>query len=191
MDPLGPSSGYSLPEQSADVVTISHPHPNHAALDGIPSGFRVVRGPGEYEIAGVFVTGVQTFPDKDQGATRPANTVYVVELDELVICHLGDLGAPLSEEQSSRIGPVDVLLVPVGGGPTLDAASAVEVIGQIEPAIVVPMQYATAQGDGDREPLERFLKQVGSPDVQPQSKLVIRKADLADTMKVVVLQPGG
>ena len=189
MDPVGPSSGYPLPEQSANVVTISHHHPNHSALESIRPGYRLVEGPGEYEIAGAFITGVHTYHDKEQGASLGRNTVYLLEIDDLVICHLGDLGGPLTEEQSAQISAVDVLLVPVGGGPTIDAAAAVEVIGQIEPSIVIPMQYATAQGDHDRDSLETFLKQVGSPDVEPQPRLTVRKSDLSETMQVVVLQP--
>lgn len=187
MDPPGPGHGYDLGRLSADIVTVSQARDRHPGLDSVQPGFRAITGPGEYEINEVFITGIATYHDAEGGKRRGRNTVYLVEIDDLVICHLGDLGQPLNEDQAGRLGSVDVLMVPVGGGPTLDATGAVEVIGQLEPSIVIPMQFRTDRGDHDRDPVDRFLKEIGVPDVVPQDRLTVRQSDLGETMKVVVL----
>src|SRR5215472_487042 len=118
---------------TADLVTVSHAHPGHnqaALVGGQP---RVISGPGEYEVKGIVVTGVQTYHDAEKGKKRGKNTAYVIDLDDLVVCHLGDLGHLLSNDHVDQMRNVDVLMVPVGGGATIDAAQAVEVISLIEP----------------------------------------------------------
>lgn len=187
MDPVGTLSR-SDQAFNVDIVTVSHQDANHSALDAVQPGYRVINGPGEYEIKDVFITGIGTYHDNEGGQSRGKNTVYLVEVEDLVICHLGDLGHALSEGQVERMNSVDVLLIPVGGGPTIDAEVAAEVIGQLEPSIVIPMQYRTEQGDQDRDPLDRFLKQLGAEGVEPQERLTIKKSDLGESMRVVVLQ---
>jgi L-ascorbate metabolism protein UlaG (beta-lactamase superfamily) len=189
MDPVGRSTGYSLPKQKADIVTVSHNHPGHSATGQVQDGYFLIDGPGEYEVSDVFITGVRTFHDAKGGQEHGFNTLYLVELEELRICHLGDLGHPLSEEQLEGLDDVDVLLVPVGGGKSLDAPGANEVIGQIEPKIVIPMHYRTANGDQNLEALDRFCKELGVEQVTPQEKLTVRKSDLPETVKVVILEP--
>lgn len=189
MDPVGPESGYDIGTQQADIVTISHDHPGHNALDLVEPGYRALTGPGEYEIRDVFIHGIRTYHDAEGGARLGKNTVYLVELEDLVIGHLGDLGHVLSAEQAAELSSVDILLVPVGGGPVLNAAQAAEVIGQLDPAVVIPMQYRTEAGDHDRDPLDRFLKEVGAVGVTPVDRFTVRKSDLGETMQVVVLQP--
>ncbi|HVX30507.1 MAG TPA: MBL fold metallo-hydrolase, partial [Nitrolancea sp.] len=146
-DPLSPASGYDMREPQVDIVTVSHDHTNHAALEYVKPGFRAITGPGEYEIREVFITGIQTYHDDHHGKDLGKNTIYVIEFEDLVICHVGDLGHTLTDEQSESLSSVDVLIVPVGGGPTLDAAAAAELIGQIEPSVVIPMQFRTERGD--------------------------------------------
>ena len=191
MDPVGRATGYTLPKQKADIVTVSHPHPGHNALGQVQEGYFLIDGPGEYEVSDVFVTGIRTYHDGERGKLRGFNTVYLLELEDLRICHLGDLGHQLTDEQSEQLDEVDVLLVPVGGGSALDSVGANEVIGQIEPKIVVPMHYRTAAGDQGLEDLDRFCKALGlDPQEQStQEKLTLRKSDLPETVKVVILQP--
>lgn len=188
-DPAGPDSGYAIGPQEAEIVTVSHDHPGHRALELVRPGFRLIKGPGEYEIHEVFIRGIRTDHDAEGGARLGRNTAYVIEVDDLVVCHLGDLGHVLSEEQAAAMNAVDVLLIPVGGGPTIGATQAAEVIGQVEPSVVIPMQYRTEQGDHERDPLERFLKEVGVTDWAPLDRATIRKADLGETMQVIVLRP--
>ena len=190
-DPLDRSTGYALPKQTADVVTISHEHPSHANLDAVKPGFNIVRGPGEYEIHDIFVTGIRTYRDDARGAERGYNTVYLIELENMVVCHLGDLGHALTEEQAEAMANVDVLLVPAGGGDVLDPAKAAEIVGQLEPKLVIPMQYATARGDKTLAGLEAFCKELGREVPAPEDKLVLRPSDLSEPFRLVALQPDG
>lgn len=189
MDPVGPETGYRPAKQRADIVTVSHPHPGHRNLELVRPGFRLIEGPGEYEIRGTFITGIRTYHDSEQGQRLGKNTIYVVDLDGVQVCHLGDLGHLLSEEQAELLSDVDVLMVPVGGGTTLDAERAVEVIGQIEPRIVIPLQFRTEKGDHHRDPLDRFLRAMGMTDALPHEALTVRKDDFGEATEVVVLLP--
>ncbi|RIK42657.1 MAG: lactamase [Chloroflexi bacterium] len=188
-DPAPRSLGYRIDRQRADIVTISHDHPGHTALDLISTQPKMVNGPGEYEMNDVFITGIRTYHDNARGAERGRNTAYLFELEDIVVCHLGDLGHILTSDQVESMSSADVLIVPVGGGPVLDAPRAVEVIGQLEPKVIIPMQFQTAYGDRERDPLERFLKEMGITEVTPRDKLVVRAADLGETAEVVVLEP--
>jgi len=189
MDPVSPESGYDIGTQSADIVTVSHNHKNHSALDVVKPGYKAITGPGEYEIHEVFLSGVATYHDTERGARLGKNTVFLVEIEDLVVCHVGDLGHALTEEQSESLSSVDVLILPVGGGPTLDATSAAELIGQIEPSMVIPMQYRTERGDFERDPLEPFLKKLGIGEIEVKDRVNLRKSDLSETIEVVVLRP--
>lgn len=189
LDPVGKSTGYALARQKADIVTVSHQHPGHNAVGQVQDGYFLIDGPGEYEVSDVFITGIRTFHDAKGGAERGYNTVYLLELEDLRICHLGDLGHPLTESQVEGLDDVDILLVPVGGGNALDAQGANEVIGQIEPRIVIPMHYRTAGGDSGLQDIEQFCKALGVENPAPQEKFTIRKNDLPETVKVVILEP--
>lgn len=188
-DPVGRRTGYVMPKQSADVVTISHDHPGHTNLGAIRPEYRVVDGPGEYELHDIFVTGIRTYHDDARGAERGYNTVYLIELEGMMVCHLGDLGHALTNEQAEAMSNVDVLFVPAGGGPVLDTAKAVELIGQLEPKVVIPMQYATANGDKELGDLATFCKHLGVEVPAPEEKLLLRQSELTDTMRLVVLAP--
>lgn len=190
-DPVGRVTGYPLPKQTADVVTLSHDHPGHANLDAVKQPYALLQGPGEYEVHDVFVTGIRTYHDEAKGAERGYNTVYLIELENLVVCHLGDLGHPLTEEQAETMANVDVLLVPVGGGDVLDPAKAAEIVAQLEPKLVIPMQYATAQGDKQLGGLEPFFKELGVEVPAGEEKLSLRQSDLGETMRLVALTPDG
>ena len=189
MDPVGRATGYALPRQKADIVTVSHQHPGHNALGQIQDGYFLIDGPGEYEVSDVFITGIRTFHDRAKGRERGFNTAYLLELEELRICHLGDLAHPLTEEQIEALNDIDVLLVPVGGGNALDTPGANEVIGQIEPKMVVPMHYQTDGGDQGLEDLTHFCKELGIENPAPREKLTVRKSDLSETVQIVILEP--
>jgi L-ascorbate metabolism protein UlaG (beta-lactamase superfamily) len=189
MDPVPRESGYDIGSPEADIVTVSHQHPGHSATDLVKPGFRLVNGPGEYEIQEVFITGVQTYHDNDKGKTHGKNTVYVIEIDDLIIGHLGDIGHVLTEEQVEAMSSVDVLLVPAGGGPTITPAQAAEIIGQVDPGIVIPMQYRTEKGDFERDPIDGFIRELGITEYQTEERLTVRKVDVSDAPQVVILQP--
>jgi L-ascorbate metabolism protein UlaG (beta-lactamase superfamily) len=188
-DPVDRSTGYVMPKQTADVVTISHDHKGHSNLAAIKPEYKVISEPGEYEMHDVFVTGIRTYHDDKRGSERGYNTVYLIEVEGLVICHLGDLGHALTDEQAEAMSNVDVLLVPAGGGDVLDVNQAAEVVGQLEPKIVIPMQYATSIGDTRLGGLDAFSKALGVEAPAPEEKYALKQSDLSEAMRIVVLSP--
>lgn len=190
-DPVGKKTGYTIPKQTADIVTVSHGDPGHTNLAAIKPGFQLIDGPGEYEIHSVFIEGMRTYHDAEQGATRGYNTVYHFEFGGLTFAHLGDLGHPLSDEQVESLSGVDVLFAPAGGGPLLSASDMAEVVGAISPRMLIPMQFQTKKGDASRDPVEPFAKHLGVELPQPVDKLTVKASDLTDQMQFVVLKPEG
>jgi len=189
-DPYPPTLGYSLGKPTAHIVTVSHQHPSHAYVQGIGGEPKLIAGPGEYEIRDVLVIGVATFHDAVRGRQQGKNTVYLMEVDEVSVCHLGDLGHVLTADQVEEIEGVDVLLLPVGGGSTINASMAAEVVRQLEPKVVVPMHYRTRAVSGELEPVEKFLKEMGVRQVDPQPKLSLTRSSLPVSMQVFLLDYG-
>jgi L-ascorbate metabolism protein UlaG (beta-lactamase superfamily) len=187
-DPYPPALGPKLPRLEADLLTISHEHENHAYLRAVKDGAYVISGPGEYEVAGVVVNGLPTYHDTARGAEHGRNTVYVIELDDVRVCHLGDLGHGLDDAMLGAIGNVDLLLAPVGGGRALDGARAAEVVRQVEPRVVVPMHYALPGVRKDLAPVDRFLKEMGVEAAEPQAKLSIQASSGESETRVVLLE---
>jgi len=174
-DPYSESIGYSLGNPEANIVTSSHPHPGHGFTSGVGGEPKIVRGPGEYEISGVFITGIATFHDAEKGQERGTNTVYVIEMEDMKLCHLGDLGHPLSTEQVAEIGSVELLMVPVG-----------------EPGIVIPMHFQTEAVRLQLAPVERFLREMGiNAGIGAQPRLSITRAGLSEETQVVLLDYQG
>jgi L-ascorbate metabolism protein UlaG (beta-lactamase superfamily) len=186
-DPYSPGLGYSLGKPTARIVTVSHQHPGHCYVQGVGGQPKEVSRPGEYEISGVLIIGIATFHDGERGRKRGKNTVYLMEIDEISVCHLGDLGHVLTNEQVEEIGNVDVLLLPVGGVSTINAPMAAEVVRQLEPKAVIPMHYKTQALSWELEPVERFLKEIGAKQVNSQPKLSITKSNLPDSSQVFLL----
>jgi L-ascorbate metabolism protein UlaG (beta-lactamase superfamily) len=195
-DPYSLGLGYTLGKVSAEIVTISHQHPGHSYVQGVSGEPRIIKGPGEYEAGGVLTVGVHTHHDNEKGGQRGKNTVYVIDVDDVIICHLGDIGHVLTAEQVADIDGVDVLLVPVGGASTIDAAQAAQIVRQLEPKIVIPMHYKTdalkpslfnPTGNQELESVDRFIKEMGVKEAIPQPKLLVNKNSLPLTLQVVVL----
>jgi len=187
-DPYSPDLGYSLGKPTARIVTVSHQHPGHCYTQGIGGQPRLVTGPGEYEISGVIIIGIATFHDGDKGRKRGKNTIYLMEIDEISVCHLGDLGHVLTAEQVEELGNVDVLLLPVGGVSTINAPMAAEIVRQLEPKAVVPMHYKTEALNWELEPVDRFLKEIGTGEVATQAKLSFTKSNLPASTQVFLLE---
>lgn len=189
VDPVGKATGYLMSKQTADVVLISHEHEGHANLNAVKPGYQIVRGPGEYEMHDVFVTGIRTYHDTENGKVHGYNTAYLIEVEGMSFCHLGDLGHPLRDEHLEAFASCDVLMIPVGGGTVISTEVAAETIGQLEPKVVLPMQYATAKGDKSLGGLEPFYKALGSPAPEAEEKLTLRSSDLTETVRLVTLIP--
>jgi len=186
-DPYSPDLGYSLGQPTARVLTVSHQHPGHSYVQGIGGEPKVVSGPGEYEISGILIMGMATFHDEEKGSKRGKNTTYLMEVDEVSICHLGDLGHVLTTEQVEEMENVDVLLLPVGGVSTINAPMAAQVVRQLEPKVVIPMHYKTGALSRELEPVDRFLKETGVKEVSSQTKLSFTKAGLPANTQVFLL----
>lgn len=193
-DPFDPTFvGFPFPKHiAADIVTVSHDHKDHNNISVIEGNPYVVTGPGEYEIKGVGIIGISLFHDSEKGANRGTVTAYHIEIDNLNIVHMGDVGTTLTSDEVDRLDGVDILLIPVGGFFTLDENQAASVISELEPSIVIPMHYQTPRHDpkafGDVSPLKTFLKVMGKEDVVPVPKLSISKDKLPAEMQVVVLE---
>jgi L-ascorbate metabolism protein UlaG (beta-lactamase superfamily) len=191
-DPFDPQDvGLKFAKQSADIVTVSHEHSDHNFVENVKDLKKVVNGPGEYEIMGVSIVGIQTYHDDEKGVIRGKNTVYVFEMDNMRICHLGDLGHKMDDKQMEEIGEIDVLLVPVGGKYTIDSTQALEIVRAIEPNITIPMHYQVpglnADKYGELEAVDNFTNEIGMT-VERLPKLSIKKGELDVEKKVVVLE---
>lgn len=186
-DPFSPDLGYSLGKIAAGIVTVSHEHPGHNYVAGVDGQPRIVSRPGEYEINGVLIIGISTFHDGEMGKKRGKNTVFLLEMGELSVCHLGDLGHVLTSGQVEEIDDVDVLLLPVGGVSTINAPLAAEVVRQLEPRVVIPMHYQTPALSLQLEPVDKFLKEMGAKQVSAQPKLSLTKSNLPATTQVLLL----
>ncbi len=169
----------------ADIVTISHDHHDHNAVNLVGGSPFVVHGPGEYEIKDVAVIGVAGFHDETEGKDRGRNTMYRIELDGVKIGHLGDLGHTLSSAQVDLLDGIDILFVPVGGVYTIGAEIAAQVISDIEPRIVIPMHYANSMSN--LAPVEAFLKVMNKGEIVPVPKLTVSKDKLPAELQIVVL----
>lgn len=190
-DPYDASIGLKFPKTAADIVTISHGHQDHSSLDRIDGSPFVIDAPGEYEVKGVFIIGVGSFHDSSSGSQRGKNTIYVLEVDGLRVCHLGDLGHKLSDFQIEEIGGVDILLVPTGGVYTIGPKQAAEVVSQLQPLVVIPMHYKTGQHDqktfAKLSGVDEFLKQMGE-EPKKLPKLVLSRDRLPEEIEVVLLE---
>lgn len=153
-------AGYEPLKLRSDIVTISHESPGHNYIEGVNGASHVLRGPGEFEIGGVFITGIQT-NHRNGKEDSLRNTLFVFEYNGLNIAHLGDLKHIPSQTEVEDLGTVHIALVPVGDGSGLNAAKAAEVISLFEPKVVIPMHYATPDSLIKLDPLGKFLKEMG------------------------------
>lgn len=193
-DPYDASIGFKFPKLKADIVTISHEHADHNKPENVVGEPKQVSGPGEYEISGISIFGIATYHDAKQGEERGRNTVYVLSIDGIRLCHLGDLGHKLSEEQVGEVGTVDVLLTPVGGVYTIDAGEASEVVSQLEPRVVIPMHYnipgLAPQTFGKLAPVDEFVEEMGLEPARLE-KYSVTADKLPEEMQLVVLERRG
>lgn len=180
--------GIKFPKTEADVVTISHSHKDHNQYKNV-SGINgvdplVIDMPGEFEKLGVRIFGFQSFHDKTQGSERGENILYKFESEGISVLHCGDLGLIPEESFLESIGEIDILMVPVGGVYTIDSDEAVSLVKKIEPKIVIPMHY----GSDKLAPVSEFTKKFGLDNPVPLPKLVYKKEEIEQEMKVVVLE---
>lgn len=188
-DPYDPSSGLAALKLKADIVTVSHDAPGHNYLKAVKGERSAITGPGEYEIGGVFITGIRMDPKDGKKNGSKANTLYVFDFEGLTVAHLGDLAYVPTQSQIEDLGAVDIVLVPVGGGGALGASEAAEIVSLIEPSIVVPMHYKTGKEESKLAPVNRFLSEMGISKSDPLPVLKAAKSSLSEETQVVVLAP--
>jgi L-ascorbate metabolism protein UlaG (beta-lactamase superfamily) len=188
-DPCSPEVGFTFPKPSAQIVTVSYDDAACRYTPGVRGPFKLLDGPGEYEIGGVFITSIATFADSKRGAARGLNNIFTFDFDGVTVCHLGLLGHVPTQSQVESMGTVNILLVPVGGGGSLTPARASEVISLFEPSIVIPMYYKIKDLSLKLGTLEGFLKEMGLEKIDAQESLKVTRTDLSEETQVVVLEP--
>ena len=188
-DPFDKKTGLNPPRCSADIVTVSHQHYDHNNIKAITGmeGSKpfIIDSAGEYEIKGVSIVGCRSFHDKEK---KEQNIIYLMEIDKIRICHLGDLGQDkLEDKQIEKIGNIDILMIPVGGNYTIGAKRAVKIVNQIEPKIIIPMHYNLPGVKIKLNDVKDFLKEMGLNGIEAVDKLTIKKKDLIEKETEVIL----
>lgn len=188
VDPFDSNAvGYFPLKLKSDIVAVSHDAPGHNYTNAVKGTSHVLSGPGEYEIGGVFITAVQTNGIGRKKGDQPRNTLYVFDYDGLTVAHLGDLKQVPSQAEVEALGPVNIVLIPTGGGGGLNASKAAEVVSQLEPNIIIPMHYQTRDVKIPLDSLDKFIKEMGLQPIEPVTSLKISKSGLPSESKVIVL----
>lgn len=192
-DPFDKKIGLRPPFGAANIVTISHDHIDHNNFEVLKEDPFIVDSAGEFEIKKIFIKGIESFHDNQEGKERGSNVIYKIEMEEIKICHLGDFGQEsFADGQLEKIGQIDILFIPIGGVTTIDWKTANSIINQIEPRIVIPMHYKIKGLAGDLAKLdtaEKFCKEHGISEKDIVDKFSIKKKDLPqDETKVIVMK---
>ena len=192
-DPFDPEVvGFKFPKTEAEIVTVSHQHRDHNFVSAVSGDFVVVSGPGEYEIRGVKISGIPAFHDDKDGQVRGKNTIFRIEMDGITLVHLGDLGHKLNDQITEKLDAVDVLMIPVGGYYTIDPSLASQIITALEPSIIIPMHYSTANMNKELAAkiadVSVFLKEIGKEKTVPMPKLTVTKDRIGTEPEVFVLE---
>ncbi len=189
-DPFEKKIGLTPPRASADVVTVSHDHFDHNNVKAVSGDPLIINSPGEYEIKGARIIGCSSFHDQKQDPGKGLNVIYLIEMDKIRICHLGDFGQDkLTDEQLETIGQADILMIPVGGTYTINGREAAKITKQIEPSLVIPMHYKLPGLTVNLVGPEVFLKEMGLDKKTAVDKLTIKKKDLTGKeMEVLIFK---
>lgn len=192
-DPFDPSMvGLRFPKIEAEIVTVSHDHHDHNFIGAVSGSPVIINGPGEYEVKGVDIIGINSFHDEKEGSERGRNTVYLIKIDGISVVHLGDLGHKLDDKQREILSGCHILMIPVGGFFTISAFEASQVVSQLEPTVIIPMHYNTPELNqkvfSKIAGVDDFLKEMGKESIIPQPKINITKDKLPVETTIVVLE---
>ncbi len=183
----GGQLSYGKIKDEADIVLTSHDHADHNDTKSLPGSPQVIKGSGTKNIKGISIIGISTFHDTSKGSERGENTIFVLTVDDMKICHLGDLGHILNEKEIKEIGSIDILMIPVGGFYTIDAKEATRVAEQIKPKVLIPMHFKTSKCGFPIAPVVDFLKDKTNYKKAGTSEVSFTKTDLPQKMEIVVL----
>jgi L-ascorbate metabolism protein UlaG (beta-lactamase superfamily) len=178
--------GYEPLNLRGEIISISYDEIGHNNVSGVKSKARVINGPGEFEIGGVFITAIQTNGTKEI-KTEIRNILCVFDFSGVTVAHLGNIRRVPKQSQIEALGTVNIALVPVGAGNGLNAAKAAEVVSLLEPGIVIPMQYSTPASKVELDSLDKFIKEMGLSIIEPIPSLKVVKSDIPTETKIVVL----
>ena len=179
--------GYGQLKLKADIVTSSHDAPGHNYLSAVKGYSHAITGPGEFEIGSVFITGVQMDGLGKKAEEQPRNTLFVFDYMGITVAHLGDMRSVPPQNEIESLGTVNIVIVPVGGGSSLNAAKAAEIVSLLEPNIVIPMHYSTPATKVPLDRLDKFLKEMGMHEAETVPSLKVTRTSLPDETKLVVL----
>jgi len=185
----GDNLHYGEIKEAADVVTVSHDHFDHNNVAAVKGNPQVYKTPAPAEIKGVKFRGVATEHDENGGRDRGHNMITIMDVDGVKVCHLGDLGHKLSPEQISQIGKVDVLLVPVGGFFTINAAVATGVSKDLKPKVIIPMHFKNQSCAFPVAPVDDFLKDKSNVTRHDTAEVEFKAEKLPAETRIIVLQP--
>jgi len=189
-DPYIDMLGYKLPEIEADIVTTSHDHSDHNNVGAVKGNAEHIHEPGRFSKHGIEIKGVEAYHDKVLGAMKGKNIIFNLNVDGINVCHCGDLGHLFNEYQLAEIGKVDVLILPVGGYASIDASDAVQVMRQLNPAVVIPMHYRTKalglKGNVFSR-VDKFISAAGM-EAEEYDELELNKSNINDYSGIAVLK---
>jgi L-ascorbate metabolism protein UlaG (beta-lactamase superfamily) len=189
IDPFSKDIGLKAPRLNDNIFLVSHEHFDHNNVEGVPEGSFVINGPGEYEKSGVRVQGIVSYHDNKEGTERGLNTIYVIDMEEMRLCHLGDLGqAKLTEQQIEAIGDIDILFIPIGGRYTINASEAEDIIKEIDPKIIIPMHYKVPGLEMELDGPQKFLKEMGLQPEEVETYRIAKKLLPQEETKLVIFK---
>lgn len=186
-DPFDEKVGYELPVLEAEIVTTSHEHYDHNNTGAVIGSYTRIKSPGCFNVRGIEIIGVSTFHDESRGSKRGKNIMFIYTVDGIRVCHCGDLGHMPTPDQLGELGEIDVLLVPVGGTYTIDAAGAAGVLEQLKPSVTIPMHFKTDALAFSLDGVNRFLAAAGGGEITGKQEIEVNRENLASFAKVIVL----
>ena len=192
-DPYTPGGfglNYGEIKDSADIVTVSHEHADHNNVASVQGNPQVVREAAPVEVKGIKFNGIPTYHDEAGGSQRGNNIIFCFEVDGVRVCHLGDLGHPLSDKEVADLGKVDILLTPVGGNFTIDAKVAAEVGNTLQPKVIIPMHYQNERCSSfPVAGVDEFLQGKTGVSRLDASEAEFKQEELPAATQIIVLKP--
>lgn len=194
IDPFDKKIGLKQPKLTADILLVSHDHPDHADTSIVKKtheDLKIISEPGEYEFGGVYIQAIPAYHDDKEGKERGETLMFTLRVEDMVVAHLGDLGqTELTEDQLEELNGVDILLVPVGGEYTVNGTQAARIVTQIDPRIVIPMHYNISGSSAKIGDASAFLAEEGAKGVEANDELKIEKRNLpVEEREAVILKP--